>query len=175
MKISRRDATIGGATLLAGSSINTLAQAERPLKRAIGDVEERDEVVRAKRLTPKELASRTIWNIPAPPIAVKTEFLFQVPNYFDVDARGITLASFFGPVAKLGAGSFYFSTYYDKSGGPLSGERNYRLHVPANVPASEFWAVTVYDLETEAFFLNSTHLTIDSLDKAVQKNTDGSV
>ena len=50
------------------------------------------------------------WNIPTSSIAVKTEFLWEVPNYFDVDARGITLASFFGPVAKLGAGSFYLNT-----------------------------------------------------------------
>ena len=115
------------------------------------------------------------WVIPTSAIGVKTEFLWETPNYFDVDARGITLASFFGPVAKLGAGSFYLSTYYDKSGGRLSGENTYRLHVPANVPASEFWALTVYDLETEAFFRNSTHLTVDSLDKAVRKNADGSV
>jgi hypothetical protein len=33
----------------------------------------------------------------------------------------------------------------------------------------------VYDLETEAFFRDSTHLTVDSLDKAVRKNADGSV
>ena len=92
-----------------------------------------------------------------------------------MDARGITLASFFGPVAKLGAGSFYLSTYYDKTGGQLSGENTYRLHVPANVPASEFWALTVYDLETAAFFRDSTHLTVDSLDKAVRKSADGSV
>src|SRR5271166_4245526 len=115
------------------------------------------------------------WVIPAPPIAVKTEFQWELPNYFAVDARGITLASFFGPVYHLGGGSFYLSTYYDKDGAQLSGENNYRLHIPANVPASEFWAVTVYDLETEAFFLNSTHLTVDSLDPTVKKNADGSV
>jgi hypothetical protein len=63
MKISRRDATIDGLTLLAGSSMNTLAQAEqdRPLKRAIDDVEEREEVRRAASLTSKELANRTIY------------------------------------------------------------------------------------------------------------------
>jgi len=115
------------------------------------------------------------WTLPLPSIGKQTEFLWEVPNYFDVDARGITLASFFGPVAKLGAGSFYLSTYHDKSGAPLLGSNNYSLHVPANVPASDFWALTVYDLETEAFFLNSTHLTVDSLDKDLQKNADGSV
>jgi hypothetical protein len=115
------------------------------------------------------------WNIPAPPIAVKTEFLWEVPNYFDVDARGITLASFFGPVAKLGAGSFYLNTYFDKNGERLTGKNTYRLHVPPNVPASDFWALTVYDQKTAAFFRNSTHLTVDSLDKGLRKNADGSV
>ena len=33
----------------------------------------------------------------------------------------------------------------------------------------------MYDLETAAFFRHSTRLTVDSLDKAVQKNADGSV
>ena len=70
------------------------------------------------------------WNIPISAIALKTEFLWEVPNYFDVDARGITLASFFGPVATLGAGSFYLSTFFDKNGGRLSGANTYRLHVP---------------------------------------------
>jgi hypothetical protein len=115
------------------------------------------------------------WNLPAPPIAVKTEFLWEVPNYFDVDARGITLASFFGPVAKLGAGSFYLNTYFDEKGGRLTGENSYRLHVPPDVPASDFWAVTVYDQKTAAFFRDSTHLTVDSLDPGVHKNADGSV
>jgi hypothetical protein len=63
MKLSRRQATIGGATLLAGTSMGTLAQAqrERPLKRAVEDVEEREKVRSAERLTPKELANRTVY------------------------------------------------------------------------------------------------------------------
>ena len=115
------------------------------------------------------------WTIPTSAIGIKTEFLWEVPNYFDVDSRGITLASFFGPVAKLGAVSFYLSAYHDKSGERLTGKNTYRLRVPPNVPASEFWALTVYDLETEAFFRNSTQLTVNSLDKGVRKNADGSV
>jgi hypothetical protein len=102
------------------------------------------------------------WNIPTPPIGIKTEFLWEDPNYFDVDARGTTLASFFGPVAKLGAGSLYLNTFFDKDGGRLTGVNTYRLHVPASVPASDFWAVTVYEQETAAFFRNSAHLTVDS-------------
>jgi hypothetical protein len=115
------------------------------------------------------------WNIPMPAIAAKTEFLWEVPNYFDVDARGITLASFFGPVKTLGAGSFYLNTFFDKSGGRLTGANTYRLRVPPNVPASEFWSLTVYDQVTAAFFPNSTRLAVASLDKGIRKNADGSV
>jgi len=39
----------------------------------------------------------------------------------------------------------------------------------------EFWSITVYSLETSSFFLNSTRLTLGSLDKELRKNADGSV
>ncbi len=115
------------------------------------------------------------WSVPAGPIATKTEFLWEVPNYFDVDSRAIALAAFFAPTAKLGSGSFYFGTYTDSKGRPLMGENTYRLHVSANVPVREFWAFTVYSQETAALFRDSPRLTIDSLDKGVRKNADGSV
>src|SRR6202790_4727874 len=79
------------------------------------------------------------------------------------------------PTAKLGTGSFYFATFHDSSGKPLEGGSNYRLHVPANVPAREFWSFTVYSLKTSSLFLNSSHLTLGSLDKELRKNADGSV
>jgi hypothetical protein len=115
------------------------------------------------------------WNLPAGPIAPKTEFHWEAPGYFDVDSRGIGLAYFFAPTAKLGTGSFYFGTYNDSRGQQLRGENTYRLHVPANVPVREFWAFTVYSQETAALFRNSTRLTLGSLDKELRKNADGSV
>jgi len=39
---------------------------------------------------------------------------------------------------------------------------------------SQFWAVTVYNSETAALFLNLTRPTLDSLDKGMRKNADGS-
>jgi Protein of unknown function (DUF1254) len=55
MKISRRHATIGGLSLLAGTSINTSTQAkrERPLRDAIESAKEREQV--------RDLASRTVY------------------------------------------------------------------------------------------------------------------
>jgi hypothetical protein len=106
---------------------------------------------------------------------VKTLFHWETPNYFDVDSRGIALSSFFGPTATLGGGSFYLATYHDSTARPLDGGHTYRFHVPANVPVSQFWAVTVYGLETSALFPNATRLTVSSLDKGLSKHADGSV
>ena len=118
---------------------------------------------------------REHWAIPSAPIGVKTTFLWQVPEYFDVDGRGITLADWFGPVSKLGGSSFYLATYFDSNGSPLQGANSYRLHVSANVPVKEFWSITVYDMATSALFRNADRLVVSSTDKGVQKNPDGSV
>ena len=114
------------------------------------------------------------WVIPVALIGVKTLFHWETPNYFDVDSRGIALSTFFGPTATLGGGSFYLATYHDSAARPLDGGRTYRFHLPANVPVSQFWAVTVYSLETSALLPNSTRLTVSSLDKGLSKNADGS-
>ncbi|MBR1267688.1 DUF1254 domain-containing protein [Bradyrhizobium sp. AUGA SZCCT0222] len=115
------------------------------------------------------------WKLLIPAIGPKTGFKWAVPNYFDVDTRGAAFAGFFLPPAKLGGGSFYLAANFDNSGQPLRGENNYRLHVPANVPVSQFWAVTIYNSETSALFLDLPRPTLDSLDKGLRKNTDGSV
>ena len=96
------------------------------------------------------------WKVPISAIAVKTGFKWAVANYFDVDSRGIGFSSFFVPPAKLGEGSFYLGANFDANGQPLRGENTYRLHVPANVPVSQFWAVTAYNSETSALFLDLT-------------------
>jgi hypothetical protein len=115
------------------------------------------------------------WKVPGAPIVPQTGFKWAVDNYFDVDSRGIGFYSFFAPPAKLGRGSFYLGANFDSSGQPFRGENTYRLHVPPNVPVSQFWALTVYDSETAALILNNDDHTIDSLSKGLQKNADGSV
>jgi hypothetical protein len=115
------------------------------------------------------------WGVPSPPITMPTGFHWEVSNYFDVDSRAIALSQYFCPTARLGTGSFYFGTFHDHSGSPLEGGKNYRLHVPAEVPVREFWSVTVYSLETSSFFLNATRLTLGSLDKELKRNDDGTV
>ena len=115
------------------------------------------------------------WVLPTAPIGLKTTFLWEAPDFFDVDGRGITLADWFGPVAKLGASSFYLAAFFDSSGAPLQGKNTYKLHVSADVPVKEFWSITVYNMETSAFFRNSKQLALSSMSKDLQKNSDGSV
>jgi len=115
------------------------------------------------------------WCLPTPPITVPTDFKWETPNYFGVDARGIALSQYFCQTAKLGTGSFYFATFHDHSGKPLEGQKTYRLHVPANVPVRDFCSATVYSLRTSSFFLNAERLTLGSLDKDLRKNADGTV
>lgn len=115
------------------------------------------------------------WTTPLPPIGIQTVFKWAVPNYFAVDSRGAAFAGFFLPPAKLGGGSFYLAAFFDSAGEPLRGENTYRLRVSANVPVSQFWAVTIYDSKTSAFFLNLPRPTLDSLNKELRKNTDGTV
>jgi hypothetical protein len=50
---------------------------------------------------------------------VPTDFKWETPNYFGVDARGIARSQYFCPTAKLGTGSFYFGTFHDHAGKPL--------------------------------------------------------
>ena len=115
------------------------------------------------------------WVFPSPPISIKTDFTWEMPSYFGVDSRALAFYQYFCPMVKAGKGSFYFDTYFDQSGQPLVGGNNYKLHVPANVPVKQFWSITVYSLKTSSFFLNSTRLTLGSLDTDLKKNADGSV
>ena len=115
------------------------------------------------------------WEIPVPPIAAATAFKWEAAGYFDVDARGIGFFSFYAPPAKLGAATFYLSTFLDTQGQRLHGENTYRLRVPANVPAKQFWALTIYDNETCSFIREAARPGLDSYDQQMNRNPDGSV
>jgi hypothetical protein len=50
----------------------------------------------------------------------------------------------------VGIGSQYATTERDASGQYLDGSKSYRLHLPPNVPAKDFWSLTVYDPQTRS-------------------------
>ena len=63
-------------------------------------------------------------------------------------------------------GQRYLESFKDKDGNWLDGSKNYKLHVPANVPAEEFWSITVYDNLTRSMTMNKAdQAAISSYDK----------
>ena len=59
----------------------------------------------------------------------------------------------------------------------FSGQKTYRLRVPADTPARDFWSVIVYSMKTKSMIPNSLgRVGLSSYDKSkLQLNTDGSV
>ncbi len=50
----------------------------------------------------------------------------------------------------VGAGSQYCGTSRDSDGDYLDGGATYRLHLPAGIPAKDFWSICVYDTQTRS-------------------------
>ena len=50
----------------------------------------------------------------------------------------------------VGKGSQYAFNAADKTGEILHGAKTYRLNIPANVPAKDFWSLVVYDPQTRS-------------------------
>ena len=49
-----------------------------------------------------------------------------------------------------GTGSDYGIVYLDQNKQPFDGSKTYRVHLPANVPAKDFWSFTLYDNQTRS-------------------------
>jgi hypothetical protein len=75
----------------------------------------------------------------------------------------------------VGLGSYYLWTYKDAAGDHLQGENNYKLHIPANVPAGNFWSVLVYDALSRSELQNAQPFPSVSMYSGPKKNADGSI
>jgi hypothetical protein len=65
--------------------------------------------------------------------------------------------------------------YLDAQGHSLDGGRTYRLHVPPNPPARQFWSLAVYDAEQRCLINNGRNVADRSSRDPLQRNDDGSV
>ncbi len=100
---------------------------------------------------------------------------FAKPDVYPVDDRGVAYSyAYFSPKHR-GAGSFYLLTISDNDGGLLDGGTSYRLTVPANAPAKQYWSATVYDRATHAPIRNARWPSRSSQTPGLQTNADGTV
>jgi len=74
-----------------------------------------------------------------------------------------------------GKGSDYGLAFVDENKLPLDGSKNYKIHIPANPPAKDFWALTVYDTQTRSQLqTDQVFPTVGSQTEGMVQNDDGS-
>jgi len=75
----------------------------------------------------------------------------------------------------VGLGSQYGIAAVDSESNYLDGAKTYKLNIPANPPAKNFWGVTVYDTQTRSMLQTDQRFpSIGSRTEGLQKNADGS-
>ncbi len=76
----------------------------------------------------------------------------------------------------VGKGSQYAFNTTDKNGNYLDGSKSYKLNIPKNVPAQDFWSVVVYDPQTRSQLQTSQEFPSKNNKKTeLLTNDDGSV
>lgn len=107
-------------------------------------------------------------------------FEFETKDAVLIDNRAdiFHAASYFPK--KLAPGKvpvMYLVAFADSKGRKFQAGANYRLHVPADIPASQFWSLVTYDEATWSFVYNDLGRTgLGSFDRhSLLANADGSV
>jgi len=76
----------------------------------------------------------------------------------------------------VGVGSQYAMITQDSNGDTFDGSRTYKLNIPANVPAKDFWSVVVYDPQTRSELQTSSPFpSLNSETGNMVANADGSI
>ena len=79
-------------------------------------------------------------------------------------------------VKMVGVGSQYAEATTDSHGKALNGGKTYKIHLPPNIPAKNFWSFTLYDNQTRSMLQTDQQFpSVNSTDKGVVTNPDGSV
>jgi hypothetical protein len=108
------------------------------------------------------------------------EFLTQ-PGVRNLDARtmmfyyatGVTPAM---AMKMVGVGSQYAAAFVDSEGKALDGSKTYKIHLPPNIPAKNFWSFVVYDNQTRSELQTAEQFpSIGSQKEGIVINPDTSV
>ena len=99
--------------------------------------------------------------------------LLDARSFFFFMATGITPAM---ALKTPGAGSQYLIAVTDAKGRPFDGGNTYRLHLPPNIPAKNFWSLVFYDIQTRSMLQTDEQFpSIGSEKRGVVVNPDTSV
>jgi len=105
---------------------------------------------------------------------------FEKDGAYNLDARvffhfGYIVVSPAMAVTIPGKGSDYAMAAVDSKKQILDGSKTYKLHLPPNPPAKDFWAVTMYDTQTRSQLQTDQQFpTLGSQNEGFKKNADGS-
>jgi len=76
----------------------------------------------------------------------------------------------------VGVGSQYAALTQDSDGNILDGANTYKLNIPANVPAKDFWSIVIYDPQTRSELQTSNPFpSKNSKSDNMIENADGSI
>jgi hypothetical protein len=100
-------------------------------------------------------------------------------GYLDVDLRIWFFTDYYsispGMISQIpGKGAKYMIAFTDSDGEPLTGAREYRLNLPPNIPAANFWSLTLYEAENGSGLANGQPFPSLGLRDKPDQNPDGS-
>lgn len=117
----------------------------------------------------------------------KWEFCFQTksPSFDDVHHLELYERAAFTHQAMTGAnamvlnlrgkGSKYIFTSKDTEDKHLNGSNNYKLKLPANIPAKDFWSICVYNAKTRSILNTGRPMSAINSYMDLPVNKDGSI
>lgn len=101
-------------------------------------------------------------------------------GYLDLDLRIWFFTNYYsispGMISQIpGRGAKYMIAFTDADGTPLTGDNDYRLHLPADIPAANFWSLTLYEAENGSGLASGQRFpSLGSRDQP-DHNSDGSI
>ncbi|CAM4242198.1 DUF1254 domain-containing protein [Listeria booriae] len=103
--------------------------------------------------------------------ATDFDYFFERASYF---YEAVTFSE--AMVSKTpNVGQAYLGSYTDQNGEWLSGANTYKLHMPPNPPAANFWSITVYDIATRCLIQNEERRADITSRQELAWNADGSI
>jgi hypothetical protein len=115
------------------------------------------------------------------PLLVGGYEYLQQPGVRSLDARTSGFYYYTGStpamsMKMIGAGSQYAYTFVDSEGKPFDGAKTYKLHLPPNIPAKNFWSIILYDNQTRSELqTDQQYPSLGSQTKGLIINPDTSV